>query len=438
MEWLLPLVIIFSSLVVLLVTRLPVAFCFLTFNLAAAYFIWGGETGIYQLVLSIFSSVTMFSLLPVPLFILMGEVLFHSGLAFRAIDVLDKWMGRLPGRLGLVAVGSGSILAALSGSSMGTTAMMGSILSPEMERRGYKKPMSIGPIIGSGGLAIMIPPSALAVILAALAQISVGQLLIAGVLPGLLMAALYGGYIICRCWLQPSVAPPYTPTPTPLTERLTSTLRYVLPFGLIIFVVIGFILMGVATPTESAAIGALACYILTIFYGRFGRKLIKDSVTGTLRITVMMLMILTGAVAFSQILAFTGASKGLGQFVTGLDVAPIMLMILMQVVILFLGTFMEQVSIMMITFPIFMPLVRDIGMHPILFGLLVLLSLEISMGTPPFGFLLFVMKGIAPPDTTMADIYRAAFPFIICDLIAMGVIIAFPQIALWLPSIMIR
>lgn len=438
MEWLLPLVIIFSSLVVLLATRLPVAFCFLTFNLAAAYFIWGGELGLYQLVLSIFSSVTMFSLLPVPLFILMGEVLFHSGLAFRAIDVLDKWMGRLPGRLGLVAVGSGSILAALSGSSMGTTAMMGSILSPEMERRGYKKPMSIGPIIGSGGLAIMIPPSALAVILAALAQISVGQLLVAGIIPGLLMATLYGGYIILRCWLQPSIAPPYTPTPTPLTERLISTVRYVLPFGLIIFVVIGFILMGVATPTESAAMGALACYILTIFYGRFGWKLIKKSITGTLRITVMMLMILTGAVAFSQILAFTGASKGLGQFVTGLDVAPMILMILMQVVILFLGTFMEQVSIMMITFPIFMPLVRDIGVHPILFGLLVLLSLEISMGTPPFGFLLFVMKGIAPPDTTMADIYRAAFPFIICDLIAMGVIFAFPQIALWLPSIMIR
>ena len=438
MEWLLPLVIIFSSLVVLLATRLPVAFCFLTFNLAAAYFIWGGELGLYQLVLSIFSSVTMFSLLPVPLFILMGEVLFHSGLAFRAIDVLDKWMGRLPGRLGLVAVGSGSILAALSGSSMGTTAMMGSILSPEMERRGYKKPRSIGPIIGSGGLAIMIPPSALAVILAALAQISVGQLLVAGIIPGLLMATLYGGYIILRCWLQPSIAPPYTPTPTPLTERLISTVRYVLPFGLIIFVVIGFILMGVATPTESAAMGALACYILTIFYGRFGWKLIKKSITGTLRITVMMLMILTGAVAFSQILAFTGASKGLGQFVTGLDVAPMILMILMQVVILFLGTFMEQVSIMMITFPIFMPLVRDIGVHPILFGLLVLLSLEISMGTPPFGFLLFVMKGIAPPDTTMADIYRAAFPFIICDLITMGVIFAFPQIALWLPSIMIR
>jgi len=438
LEWFLPLVIIFSSLVFLLATRLPVAFCFLTFNLAAAFFIWGGETGLYQLVLSIFSSVTMFSLLPVPLFILMGEVLFHSGLAFRAIDVLDKWMGRLPGRLGLVAVGSGAILAALSGSSMGTTAMMGSILSPEMERRGYKKPMSIGPIIGSGGLAIMIPPSALAVILAALAQISVGQLLIAGVIPGLLMATLYGSYIILRCWLQPSVAPPYTPAPTPITEKLVSTARYVMPFGLIIFVVIGFILMGVATPTESAAMGALACYVLTIFYKRFNWDLIKKSITGTLRIAVMMFMILTGAMAFSQILAFTGASKGLSQFVTGLDVAPIILIILIQVVILFLGTFMEQVSIMMITFPIFMPLVRDLGIHPILFGLLVLLSLEVSMRTPPFGFLLFVMKGIAPPDTTMADIYRAAFPFIICDLVAMGVIMAFPQIATWLPSIMIQ
>lgn len=434
MEWWLILFVVFSSLIVLLGTRLPIAFCFLTFNVVAAYFLWGGKIGLYGMVLSIFSSVTVFSLLPVPLFILMGEVLFHSGIAFKAIDVLDKWMGRLPGRLALLAVASGAILSTLSGSSMGTTAMLGSILTPEMERRGYKKPLSLGPILGSGGLAIMIPPSALAVILASLAQISVGQLLMAGVFPGLLMAFLYGSYIILRAMLQPSMAPPYEPSSAPLSDKVVSTVYYVLPLGLIIFVVIGLILLGVATPTESAAMGAVACFILTAFYRKFNWELIRKSVDGTLRISVMMFMILTGAVTFSQILAYSGASQGLTQFVTGLSLSPIMLIIFMQLVILFFGTFMEQVCIMMITFPIFMPIIKTIGYDPILFGLLVLLSLEISLTTPPFGFLLFVMKGIAPPDTTMMDIYRAALPFIFCDLVAIFIIMAFPSIALWLPG----
>jgi len=434
MAWWLILIIIFLSLMFLLITRLPIAFCFLTFNIVAAYFLWGGNIGLNGLVLSIFSSVTLFSLLPVPLFILMGEVLFHSGIVFKAIDVLDKWMGRISGRLALVAVASGAILSTLSGSSMGTTAMLGSILTPEMERRGYKKPLSLGPIMGSGGLAIMIPPSALAVVLASLAQISVGQLLMAGVFPGLLMAFLYGSYIVLRATLQPSVAPSYAPAPASLSEKVVSTVRYVLPLGSIIFVVIGLIFLGVTTPTESAAMGGLACYILTAFYGRLSWDLLRKSVTGTIQITVMMFMILTGAVAFSEILAYTGASRGLTQYVSSLSLTPVMLIIFMQLVILFLGTFMEQISIMMITFPIFMPIIRTIGFNPLLFGLLVLLSLEISLTTPPFGFLLFVMKGIAPRGTTMGDIYRAAFPFILCDLVAMLLIMIFPSIALWLPG----
>ena len=436
MEWWIILIVIVLSLMVLLSTRLPIAFCFLAFNLVAAYHLWGGKVGLYGMVLSIFSSVTVFSLLPVPFFILMGEVLFHAGIAFKAIDVLDKWLGRLPGRLAIVAVLSGAVLSTLSGSSMGTTAMLGSILTPEMERRGYKKPLSLGPNLGSGGLAIMIPPSALAVILAALAQLSVGKILIAGILPGFLMAFLYIAYIILRVVLQPSMAPSYEVSPVKLSEKVIATVRDVLPLGLVIFVVIGLILLGVATPTESAAMGVLACLVLTAFYKKLNFGLIRDSMNGTLKISVMMFMILTGAVTFSQILAFTGASRELTQFVSSFNLPPFMLIIFMQVVILFLGTFMEQVSIMMIIFPIFMPIVKAIGYEPILFGLLVLLSLEISMTTPPFGFLLFVMKGIAPPDTTMWDIYRAALPFVVCDLIAIIIIMTFPSVALWLPGLM--
>lgn len=436
MEWWVYLVIIFGALMFLLAMRLPVAFCFTAINLAGVYLLWGGEVGLHQLVLSIYGSVTRFSLLPVPLFVLMGEVLFHAGIAFQAIDVIDKWMGRIPGRLALITVASGTLFSTLSGSSMGTTAILGSILTPEMERRGYKKAMSLGSVMGSGGLAMIIPPSALAVVLGALARISIGRLLIAGVLPGLLMASFYATYIIGRCRLQPSIAPAYATAHIPLVEKLVSTVRYVLPFGIIIFLVIGLIFMGIATPTESAAMGAFACFVLVASYRRLNREVMKKTIAGTLRITVMLLMILTGATAFSQILAYTGASRGLSEFVTGLNLSPIMLLIAMQIVILFLGTFMEPVSIMMIVFPVFLPIVSAVGFDLILFGLLVLINLEIGMKTPPFGLLLFVMRGIAPPNTTMGDIYRAIFPFILCDLIAIGVIIAFPQIALWLPSFM--
>lgn len=436
MEWWVYLVIIFGALMFLLAMRLPVAFCFTAINLAGVYLFWGGEVGLHQLVLSIYGSVTRFSLLPVPLFVLMGEVLFHAGIAFQAIDVIDKWMGRIPGRLALITVASGTLFSTLSGSSMGTTAILGSILTPEMERRGYKKAMSLGSVMGSGGLAMIIPPSALAVVLGALARISIGRLLIAGVLPGLLMASFYATYIIGRCRLQPSIAPAYATAHIPLVEKLVSTVRYVLPFGIIIFLVIGLIFMGIATPTESAAMGAFACFVLVSSYRRLNREVMKKTIAGTLRITVMLLMILTGATAFSQILAYTGASRGLSEFVTGLNLSPIMLLIAMQIVILFLGTFMEPVSIMMIVFPVFLPIVSAAGFDLILFGLLVLINLEIGMKTPPFGLLLFVMRGIAPPGTTMGDIYRAIFPFILCDLIAIGTIIAFPQIALWLPSFM--
>jgi len=434
LEWWVYLVIIFGALMFLLAMRLPVAFCFTAINLAGVYLLWGGEVGLHQLVLSIYSSVTRFSLLPVPLFVLMGEVLFHAGIAFQAIDVIDKWMGRIPGRLALITVASGTLFSTLSGSSMGTTAILGSILTPEMERRGYKKAMSLGSVMGSGGLAMIIPPSALAVVLGSLARISIGRLLIAGVLPGLLMASFYATYIIGRCRLQPSIAPAYATAHIPLFEKLISTVRYVLPFGIIIFLVIGLIFMGIATPTESAAMGAFACFVLVTCYRRLNREVMKKTIAGTLRITVMLLMILTGATAFSQILAYTGASRGLSEFVTGLNLSPIMLLIAMQIVILFLGTFMEPVSIMMIVFPVFLPILSAVGFDLILFGLLVLINLEIGMKTPPFGLLLFVMRGIAPPNTTMGDIYRAIFPIILCDLKAIGTIIAFPQIASWVPS----
>jgi tripartite ATP-independent transporter DctM subunit len=352
------------------------------------------------------------------------------------MDTLDKWLGRIPGRLSLLAVGGGTIFSTLSGSAMASCAMLGSVLVPEMDKRGYKKPMSIGPILGSGGLAIMIPPSALGVLLASLSQMSVGGMLMAIVIPGILMATLYAAYIIIRCLLQPGLAPTYKIESVSFAKKFVLTIKYVLPLGSIVFLVIGLMFLGVATPTESAALGAIGCYLLLFIYRGWDWKTIVDSVSRTLRITVMMFMIMTGAMAFSQILAFSGASLGLVQLAAELNLHPMFILIFMQIILLFMGIFMEPLTIMMVTLPIYLPIVKNLGFHPLWFGTIMLINMEMATTTPPFGLVLFVMKGVAPPDTTMADIYRAGFPFLICDAVAMGLVMAFPWLALYLPSIM--
>jgi tripartite ATP-independent transporter DctM subunit len=437
-EWPFILLLLFGSLLILMATGMPIAFCFMLINVVGVFLFFGGTAGLEQLILSIYTSLATFVLLPVLLFILMGELTFQSGLATDIINVVDKWLGRLPGRLALLSVGAGALLSALTGASMASTSMLGSVLTPEMEKRDYQKPMSLGPIMGSGGLAIMIPPSSLAVLLGAIGELSIGKILVAIIVPGILMAGLYVVYIIVRCYLQPSIAPVYETPSTPLSEKIIATAKYVLPIGFIFFLVVGVIFIGVATPSEAAASGTIGVFIVMIFYRRLKWQVLKQSVSDTLKISGMVLLIIAGAQAFSQILSFSGASQGLAEVATSLPVAPIFIVITMQIIILIMGGFMEVVSIMMITLPIFVPTILALGFDPIWFAALVLLNIEMAMITPPFGLSLFVMKGVAPPDTTIGDIYRSALPFIGCNLIAMALIIIFPQIALWAPRLMMR
>jgi len=423
MEWWLILILIFGALLVLFATGMPVAFAFLLVNVAGVFFCWGGEAGLRQLVMSISGSLATFVLVPVALFILMGEVMFRSGIGLDLIDVVDKWLGRLPGRLGLVAVGAGTIFSIMSGASMASTAMLGSLLVPEMQKRGYKPPMTLGPILGSGGLAMMVPPSGLAVLLAALAEISVAEILIGGIIPGMLMALFYAIYIIGRCLLQPSLAPSYKVPHIPLSEKLILTAKHLLPIAFIIFMVLGLILLGVVTPSEAAATGALAAFILAGAYGRLSWEITKKSISSTIEITVMIFMIISGAKAFSQILAFSGSGVGMMDFAIHLPLSPIMLVIVMQAVLLILGMFMSVIAVMMITIPIMFPIIEALGFEPVWFGLLLLLNIEMASTSPPYGLNLYVMKGVAPPDTKMGDIFSAAIPFLICDLAVMALMI---------------
>ena len=436
MEWWVYLLMFFCGLGVLLLIGLPVAFSFMLVNLVGVYIFWGGVIGLKQLILSIDSSVSTFVLVPVPMFILMGAVMFHTGVAYKMIDVLDEWLGRIAGRLAVLAVGAGALFATLTGVAMGSVAMLGSTLSPDMERRGYSKSMSLGPILASGSLAIMIPPSALAVILASLAKLSVGKLLIGIIIPGLLLAVVYITYIIVRCKLQPSLAPEYVVQSTPLSQRIYRTIIYVLPPMLIIFLVIGTIFGGIATPTEAAAVGALLSFAVAGVYGKLTWKVLKQAVGSAASLSVMVLIILTGSAAFSQLLSFSGVTSSITNLATSLPVDPIIVFLLMQLVIIFLGMFIEQTSIVMVTIPIFMPIVSSMGWDPIWFGAIMMLNLEMATISPPFGLSLFVMKGVASPGTTMGDIYRAALPFMGLNLVVMALMIAFPKIVTWLPGLM--
>ncbi|MFC1910028.1 TRAP transporter large permease subunit [Chloroflexota bacterium] len=436
MDWYLALFLIFGSLILLMVVGIPVAFAFIIVNTILVFVFLGGEVGIHQFILSMRSSITSFTLVPLPLFILMGEVMFISGIGPRMMDAIDNWIGRLPGRLSLEAVGGGALFATLTGASVGSVAMLGSVLIPKMEAQGYKKSMSLGPILGSGGLAIMIPPSALAVFLGTVGDISIGKLLIAIVFPGLLMALLYASYIITTCRIKPHLAPPYSVTLPPISKRLIDSIKYILPLGIIVFLVVGVIFLGIATPSEAAATGTLGCFVLSAAYGKLKWEVVKNATAAALRITIMIFVIILGAKAYSQILAYTGATNGMVQWTAGLPLNPLLIIIAMQIVLIILGMFINAGPVMMITLPIFMPIVRTFGFDEVWFGVIVLLNMEMAQTTPPFGLSLFVMKGVAPPDTTMGEVYRAALPYLYCDVIAMVLIFAFPQIALWLPSIM--
>ena len=435
MDWGTTLILMLAVLMVILLSGIPIAFAFLLFNLLGIFYFMG-PNGLSTLSVSLFSSISKFIIAPVPLFIFMGTVMFHSGMAKRVIDIIDSWMGRMPGRLSVLTLVSGTVFSTLSGSTIATCGTLGTLLVPEMENRGYHKSMAIGPIMGVGGLAMIIPPSALAVVLGSLGRISIGKLLIGGILPGLLIAALYLTYIIGRCYLQPSVAPIYVVDRTALTKRIMDTAKYALPMLLIIVAVLGSIFFGIATPTEAAALGAVTSLILCAIYGKLNWKTIGDASMGAVKITAMVFLIIAGSMAFSQILAFSGVSRELIQVITKLEVSPLLILLGMLFTTLILGTFMEQIAIMMITLPVYMPVIRAFGFDDVWFGILMLINIEIALTTPPFGMLCFVMKGVAPVDTSMTDVYKAAIPFIICDIIAIVFLIFFPRIVTFLPNIM--
>jgi tripartite ATP-independent transporter DctM subunit len=436
MPWYETMLLLIGGIVALMMAGFPVPFAFLGVNCIAAYFLMGGTGGIIQVLANATNSVSTFTLIAIPMFLLMGELFFRTKMVLRVFDTLEMLLGRVPGRLSYLAVSGGTLFSALLGSSMANTAMLGSLLSTEMVRRGYKPHMSMGPIMGTGGLAIIIPPSGLAVLLGSLANVDVGGLLIGGFGPGLLLATLYVMLIFLQLKIDPSAAPRYEVVRPRFSVMAKSFFINVLPMGLVIFCVVGLILLGWATPSESAAFGVLAVLVLAVFMRCLSWSATQQSIRGAVRVTASIYLIILGSSTFSQILAYTGASSGFIAYATSANVAPWVMLLIMFGVLLALGCLMDPASILLLTVPIFFPLAQALHFDLIWFGLIVLMGLEIGLLTPPFGTSLFVMLGVAPAGTDFMTVVKAAIPYVVCDLIAVGVLMLVPQIGTFLPSLM--
>ena len=432
-SWWLTLVIFFALLLALMSTGMPVAMAFAVLNIAGLLLVVDGFKGLELLAGSVYRSVATFNLLAIPMFFLLGEVLFQSRVIGLTIDVMDRWIGKVRARLLFTSLGAGTILATLSVVPSRAVSAMPAPLHPEMERRGYDRRLSLGTIMSSGLLAAIIPPSALAVLLGSLAEVSIARLLIAGFMPGLLMVAVYAVYIWIRVRMNPNLAPPYTGEVVTWRYRFLG-LAQMSPLGIIVIMVMGFILFGVTTPSEAAATGAIGAFIVAALYRRLTFKVMKDSLYGTLYIGGMIFLIITGAVALGQLLAFTGATREFLSFIVDLGLSAVLLVIIVQLAVLVLGFFIDQLSIMLVAIPVLVPILEPLGIDPVWFWVLFLMNISIGAITPPFGMMLFALKGVVP-QASMSDLYRASIPFVILDAIAVGLVIAFPQIATWLPNL---
>lgn len=431
MEWYVTLATLFGLLILVLMTGIPVAFGFLLINVVGLLVVFDGLRGLALVAPSAGTSVASFSLTPIPMFLLMGELLTRSGLATLSLDAVDNWIGRVPGRLSVVAVTGGAVFGAMSGSSLASTALLGSTIGPEMAKRGYRPQMSVAPVLGAAGLSPLIPPSALAVLLAVQAKVSVGTLLIMGTSAGIILAALLVGYFVVRATLQPELAPQYAVARVSWQKRLWD-LRHLAVVGGLVFVVLGLILLGIATPAESAALGVVASALAVAAYGRMSIGLLREVLRSAAATTGMILMIFVGSTAYSQMLAASGASSGFVRWMIDFPIDPLLTVIGLIGVVFVLGLFIDAFSIMLITVPLFMPVIAALGMDPLWFALLVLIALEMGALTPPMGLQLFVLKGVQP-ELAMGDIFRAVWPVVILMWVTIVIIWLNP----WIPYLVV-
>lgn len=422
-------------LLALMATGLPVFTAFLCINLLAVAVIMG-PVGYGLFANSLYETTTSQSLVTIPLFILMGEILFRSNsveVLFKSIDTL---VGRVRGRQYILSILLATVFSTLSGAAMGVAAMLGRSLLPGMIARGYDPRLSAGTILAGASLAPLIPPSVLVIIIGTLAGVSIAGLLIAGILPGLMFAAIFLIYCFVRTWRDPSLAPQENSTgPTATASDKLWALVRIIPFSIIILMVMGLILMGIATPTESGAMGVIGSLITAAIYRNLSVRMVLEVLSSSAKVSAMILFIMASSKLFSQLLAFTGGATAVTEWVVALDVSRWMMLLLLMALPFLLCMFIDQIALMLIVIPIYLPIVESLEFDPIWFWLLFLVNITVGGMTPPFGYTLFALKS-AWSEASLGTVFSAAWPFVLLYVLGMIILALVPGLTTLLPSLL--
>lgn len=427
----------FGLLIVLLLAGVPLAF--VGGGVAALFivYLWGVD-GFYLIVSHVFDTMDNYALVAVPMFIFMANMLERSGVGDALFKAIHVWTGPLRGSLAVATVIACMIIAAMVGIVGAGVVMMGLIALPAMLKRKYSKSMALGPILAGGTLGQLIPPSVIFIIYALVAGVSIGKLFMGGLVAGVLLGGLYIAYILIRCYFQPHLGPPMPKEERmmPLAQKLAYLRGLILP-GLLMTAVLGSIFLGMATPTEAAGVGALGALISAAVHRQLSWQNVKYALFVTTRTTCMIAWIFFGVKAFSAVFILAGAGKMVENMIIGLPLGPWGILISMQVFYLIMGVPMDWLGCLMITGPIFIPIIRELGFDPVWFGILFNVNMQIAYLSPPVGSSMYYLKGVAPPGITMGDIFRSVLPFVGLQLIGLILIIAFPRIVMWLPELVI-
>ena len=417
----------------------PVAFCMMITAVLFGLAVFGDKV-VYQFIEKIDDLSTNFVFAAVPLFVFMGSMLERSGIADRLFEAIHIWTRRMPGGLAIATIVMCILFAASSGVIGATESVVGLLTIPIMLRYGYDKGLISGTICAGGSLGTIIPPSVVAVVIGPLADVSVGDILYGMTFPGLVMAGLYLVYIATRCLINPAFAPAIPPSPDDpsIAQKLWISAKNLLPPVILIFAVLGSILLGWASPTEAAAIGAIASVALTVLYGNFGWAALYEALIKTLKVTAMIMTVLLAGTLFTGVFIGAGGINTANSLIGEMKLSPWMLLGLMMAIIFTAGFFLDWISIVLIFVPIFTPLAKGVGFDPVWFCVLFLVLIQTSYLTPPMAPAIFYLRAVAPPAITISHMYRGVVPFIALQLVTLAVTMAFPQLVTWLPSKMLQ
>lgn len=428
-------ILLFGSMFLLLASGLPVAFVLGGLATVFTWIFWGPES-LFIIVARTFSMMSTTTLVAAPLFVLMATVLERSGVAEDLFEMMYRWSGGVRGGLAVGTVLACTLIAAMSGIASTGVVVMGVMALPAMLKRGYDKRLATGSILAGGVLGPLIPPSIALVLYGTIAQVSIGELFAGGMGAGLLCSLLIIGYILIKCYLNPELGPPIAPEERADWRAKVASLKGVILPLLLITAVLGSIYSGIATPTEAAAVGAFGAFICSAIHRRLNWELLKSAAYTTIQVQGFMMWILFAAQAFAAVYMGLGASRMVISFVETYEIGWWTMLIAIQVVWFLLGLVIDAWSILMITLPILLPILPLYGFDPLWLGVLYAVNTQTGYLTPPFGTMLFMMKGIAPKEVTMTDIYRSIVPFVTTQLVGLALCIIFPQVVLWLPNLL--